>query len=106
VLIQGPSHVFQQTPVKELIFFVAMILGMVAKYFWDLIEERRKAPPDPHSGRRPLHFDPWECIQPLLVAGIVFGAILSMLKELTVPSVLLSFQNGFFWQTILKKQGG
>jgi DMSO reductase anchor subunit len=105
VSTMGPNHTFQASPLKELIFFAAMILGMVAKYFWDLIEERRKTTPDDRSGRRPLHFDTWEFIQPLLVSGIVFAALLSMLKELTLPSVLLSFQNGFFWQTVLKKQG-
>jgi len=106
VLQRGSHHWYQASPAKEFIFFSAMVLGMIAKYFWDLIEERRRTHGDDNGKKRkPLNFDAWDCIQPLLLSGIVFAGILSMLNELTFPSVLLSFQNGFFWQTVLKRRG-
>jgi len=81
-----------------------MVAGMVSKYLWDLIEARKSRRSDPGSDKNvSIRFDIWECIQPLLVAGIVFSGVLSDSKVLTLPLMLLSYQNGFFWQTILRK---
>ncbi len=43
----------------------------------------------------------------LLVSPIVFAAIASQFETQTniLPSILLSFQNGFFWENIFRKAG-
>jgi hypothetical protein len=92
------------SPWKELILFGSMVAGMMSKYLWDLIEVRRSLRLKRGlEVKVPIGFDIWECIQPLLVAGIVFTTVLSTAKTLTFPLILLSYQNGFFWQTILRK---
>jgi hypothetical protein len=90
----------------DIVLFVVLILGMSAKYLWDLIEIRsdrnsKRSPGQPTVG---LGFDFWDFVKPMLVSVIVFGAVMNEKHELTRIAVLASFQNGFFWQTVFKKK--
>ena len=105
----GERRWFQETPVAEIILFVFMLLGMCASYVTKQIdkrrvriEERRKAGDQAYV---PLEFDLWEFTYPMLVSVITFGAVLQTFGEklLDIPALILSFQTGFFWQTVLAR---
>lgn len=90
----------------DILLFVVLILGMSAKYLWDLIEIRnernsKRSPGQPKFG---LDFDFWDFVKPMLVSVIVFGVVTSGKHEITRTAVLGSFQNGFFGQTVFKKK--
>jgi hypothetical protein len=88
------------------VLFVVLLLGMNAKYLWDLIEERQKqnAKLLPGSARVGLAFDFWDFVKPLLVAAIVFEAVAGVQHTLSRAVLVGSFQNGFFWQTVFQKK--
>ena len=71
-----------------------MVAGMAAKYLYDAIGE----------GNAPK-LQKWQIVKPFLVSPIVFGVIYATMDESTSYLLLLifSFQNGFFWQTVLSK---
>ena len=54
-----------------------------------------------------MEWDRWEFVYPLLVSVITFGALLGQLEDTVanLPNLILSFQTGFFWQTILADRG-
>lgn len=93
-LNKGSSQVFMQLPWLEIGLYLVMLAGMVAKYIFDAIGNENK-----------IVFQKWQFIKPLLVSPIVFGFIYSNLGEQSSPLLLLvfSFQNGFFWHSVLKK---
>lgn len=78
--------------------FVLLVLGMVAKTLVDVIELPEPVPLRVHFRRSLL---------PLLVSPMVFLGFMQS-AQLAVETVsgfvlllLLAFQNGFFWQTII-----
>jgi hypothetical protein len=94
---------YERSPMKEAIAFSLMLLGMTARYFTKAIEERRaKYTADP-TKKHSIRFDFWEFSYPLFVSVITFGVLLQQLgsEELNLANLVLSFQTGFFWQTIL-----
>jgi hypothetical protein len=100
----GPGT--RQTWWVEAILFVVLLLGMTAKYLWDLIEARneRNAKRPPGEAKVGLDFDFWDFAKPLLVSVIVFAAVTGLEYKLSKTALINSFQNGFFWQTIFKKK--
>jgi hypothetical protein len=109
VTLGGPRLWYESTPYRELLLFLAMVLGMAARYLTRAIEERRRkiqeAATKAQTERVPLELDLWEFIYPMLVSVITFGALLHQLdsERLTLANVILSFQTGFFWQTLLSR---
>jgi hypothetical protein len=107
VVIKSSSPpVWGRSPWRDIFLFLAMVLGMAAKYLWDLIELRRvknlaRREGAPKAG---LEFDFYDFVQPMLVAALVFAAVLAAVKDFSVSSYLFSFQNGFFWQAVLKQR--
>jgi hypothetical protein len=102
----GPVHLGSQTwydtsPNRELLLFALMLLGMVARVI-SLAIEQHKLSSAPVAN---LQINRWDFIYPMLFAVPTFGALLSQLNAevLSLPNVILAFQTGFFWQTILKK---
>jgi hypothetical protein len=75
-----------------------MVLGMASKYLFDVICEKK---------RRRIAFNKWQFLKPFLVSPIIFGAILSQVPENISAFMLflISYQNGFFWHTLLYKSG-
>jgi hypothetical protein len=50
--------------------------------------------------------DPWDFSRPFLVSVATFGGLLSQIgdRRLDWATLALSFQTGFFWQTLLKRK--
>ena len=89
-----------ESPFHELVLFVCLLVGMIARVLSLAIEQREKRKVD--TG---LRIDKWQFIYPLLFAVPTFGGLLSQIqtKHLGVADVVLAFQTGFFWQTILRR---
>ena len=87
-----------------------MLLGMAARYFSYLIEQRRdeiqrlRAQNADSRGVK-IRFDIWEFSYPLFFSVVTFGSLLTQVGDngFTVANTVLSFQTGFFWQTLIKK---
>lgn len=76
-------------------YFGAMLVGMAAHAaFYSIRRRKRGGPPV---------FDTWAFVEPALVAPIIFLAVRGFVQngEFTLEALLFSFQNGFFWQTVL-----
>jgi prepilin signal peptidase PulO-like enzyme (type II secretory pathway) len=109
----GAGKWYETSPYLELFFFLLMLTGMAARYVTKAIEIRRDkiAELQKQGGvvvKPKLEFDIWEFSYPLFVSVVTYGALLSQLKDNTfsVTNATLSFQTGFFWQTVLvAKQG-
>jgi hypothetical protein len=82
---------------SDVVMYLMMLAGMLAKYFWDVIEQKKR-----------FKIDGLQLIKPMLVSPIIFIGIVTLTVDtnLSLLHFLLSFQNGFFWQTILYKQKG
>jgi len=67
--------------------YLAMIAGMMAKYFFDAIGDGNA-----------INFQKWQFIKPIFISPIVFGVIYSAIDQSTSGLLLIifSFQNGFF----------
>lgn len=79
--------------------FVAMLLGMIVKAGVDLLDA-----PDKSLKKDPLR----NAVVAVLVSPIVFLGFLNVGQFSASPQTfivlwLLAFQNGFFWQTVLKR---
>jgi hypothetical protein len=99
----GPgAHWWNESPLRELLLFALMLSGMAARVL-SLAIERRGAAKD--GKLPPVTVDRWEFVYPMLFAVPTFGALLSQAQAetLTLVNVVLAFQTGFFWQTILKR---
>lgn len=96
----GNEWWFNTSPYRELILFALMLVGMAARVL-SLAIEQRKTENEPAG----LRVNRWDFIYPMLFAVPTFGALLSQLnaETMTLPNIVLSFQTGFFWQTILKR---
>jgi len=107
----GENSWYNKTPAKELILFLIMLLGIIARYFTKLIEERREKiselKKNGASFEKPkLEFDLYEFMYPIFISVITFGSLMSQIeiKTLVLSNIILSFQTGFFWQTLLSKK--
>lgn len=94
--------------VRELLLFLSMVFGMSARYITQQIEARRSRlveirKSDPNAVAPKLDFDVWEFSYPLFVSVITFGGLLAQLGDagLSTANTIMSFQTGFFWQTLL-----
>jgi hypothetical protein len=96
-------------PIGEILLFFIMLLGMMASYLTKQIEERRAKIQEKRKvgdgSPTALNFDVWEFLYPMLVSVITFGAILQGIgeKAIDIQALILSFQTGFFWQTVLAR---
>jgi hypothetical protein len=100
----GPTtRWFDESPFRELLLFALMLLGMAARVLSLAIERRAVATAET---RAHVKVDRWEFVYPMLFAVPTFGALLSQVQSdtLTLANVVLAFQTGFFWQTILKRE--
>jgi hypothetical protein len=109
----GKEEWYTIGPYPDLSFFVLMLIGMAARYFTKAIEVRReKIAALERAGEaftKPgIAFDLWEFSYPLFVSVVTFGALLTQVKGngLSLENIILSFQTGFFWQTLLATRQG
>lgn len=96
---------YDRSPYKELIMFGLMGIGMLARIVSEAVEERRKARAKLKPGEAipAIHLSGWDLLYPFLSSSICFGALFESVghKALDFAILLLAFQNGFFWQTIV-----
>lgn len=108
-LVAGPVFLgggawYERSPVRELLLFLLMGLGMVARMLSMAIEERRAARARAEDGRAPsLALDRWDLVYPFLSSAICFGALVEAAggRDFDLLLAIFAFQNGFFWQTVL-----
>ena len=104
-----PAQWYERTPAREVLFLVFMLLGIAARSLSKAIEERRAQITRLRESGGPLakpklEMDVWEFAYPMLFAVITYGALLGQIgaSAVTFQTMVLSFQNGFFWQTLLR----
>ena len=95
---KGGTSFWAKVPWREIVLYFSMLGGMAAKYMYDWIENAKA---------RKRSFRKWQLFKPMFVSPIIFGTIYGTIDPKTSMILLLvfAFQNGFFWQTILQKQG-
>jgi hypothetical protein len=98
-LLGAEDRWFNTSPFRELILFSLMLVGMIARVLSVAIENRGR------NNNKGVVVDRWDFVYPMLFAVPTFGALLSQThsETLALTNVILAFQTGFFWQTILKK---
>jgi hypothetical protein len=101
---------FEQSPIREVVFFLIMVAGMAAYAVANAIEARRSKlavwQVGGEVGARPgIDFDLWEFVYPFLFSVFTFGGLLGQIGDdgLSVATVVIAFQTGFFWQTVFDK---
>jgi hypothetical protein len=82
------NDVIAQTP-----FFVSMIVGTLAKSLWDWLN---LTPPRPK-------FDLGTAALPLVISPLLFSFMVGQDLKLSLGSLLLAFQSGYFWKTIFQQ---
>jgi hypothetical protein len=104
----GSGAWYSATPIPEIYYFVVMMVGMAGRYVTRAIEERREKIVRLEKTGEPfqkpnLEFDRWEFAYPFFLSIVTYGALLSQLPDSTfsLTGTALSFQTGFFWQTII-----
>jgi len=99
-LTLGNKQWFERSPIRELNLFIVMLLGMAARVVSVAIERRKN--PD-GAAQAPVKTR-WEFVYPMLFAIPTFGALLGQVSgdSVSMGNIILSFQTGFFWQTVLK----
>src|SRR6266496_583190 len=86
------THRLQSHITTDLVIFLAMVLGIVAKELWDNLHT---------TGAFSLNIT--RIASALIVAPLVFAGFYQQFKRrgLSLPVLALAFQNGFFWRTVL-----
>jgi hypothetical protein len=109
----GEEKWHNTSPYVEILFFLFMLAGMGARYITKAIEVRREkiAELKRQGGtfaNPKIEFDLWEFSYPLFISIITYGILASQIKDhsFSIANATLSFQTGFFWQTLLAKQQG
>lgn len=96
---------YDVSPAREIILFAFMGLGMLARMLSLAIEDRsaRRAKMKLNQEVPNIHLDGWDLLYPFLSSSICFGALVETVESMTmsIAVLVLAFQNGFFWQTVL-----
>jgi hypothetical protein len=106
----GSGTWYHYPPWKYIILYLLMIAGMLARAVSQAIEARRRVLETPQATgvialhKSPLSLDVWELVYPLLFSFITFGVLLTQVRSqlMSLEVSLIAFQNGFFWQTLLR----
>jgi hypothetical protein len=90
---------------RNLVLYAVMFAGMMFRVVSDRLEVWRQQKEQPGARRRRPRFDFWDFVYPVMPSLALFQAVLwgAENKELSLQLCLASFQNGFFWHTLLAK---
>jgi len=81
----------------ELFYFLALVLGVLGKYFWDYYEDKREG--------KAVAFEAPTIVISFIIAALVYYSIQQGIEKeankLTTRGVMFAFNSGFMWQTIL-----
>lgn len=97
---------YEITPWKQIVLVISTLFGMISNYLLEYFQARIDTKKS--GGKRMPKFI-WEKIAlPFIVAILVFGYFWEQhgKEPINVRIMLISFQNGFFWQTVLEKLKG
>ena len=104
----GPStySFLRESPARELILFVIMLSGMMARMLNLVIERSGLAAGDSAEHFQSIKINKWEFVLPTLFAVPTFCTLMGQTtsESLNWVEMALAFQNGFFWQTLLKRE--
>jgi len=82
----------------EIIYFFALVLGVLGKYYWDHNECKQRGE---HS-----EFHPNKIILALIVAALIYFLVQQGLEgegdKFSTRGAMFAFTNGFTWQTLIK----
>jgi hypothetical protein len=81
--------------------FIAMLLGMIAKAAVDWLDTPDRSALQEHLRSALIAF----LVSPIVFLGFLSAGQFSASKQTFIVLWLLAFQNGFFWQTVLKRNG-
>ena len=95
-------------PWKHIILFVCMLFGMVTNYLYDYLRARIKTKEARASGKGSVELPKfmWEkIVLPIIISVLLFGYFWGEYGQgvMNITILFASYQNGFFWQTILTK---
>lgn len=94
-----PRPVRFQITLVELIYGIALLVGIAAKAAWDFSDSH---------GKIGINWnDTWGAflVAPIVYVG-VFATLKPIMSSVTLVGLGIAFQNGFFWQTVFAKQQG
>lgn len=81
--------------------FIAMLLGMIAKALFDLLDDNK-----PSWREHMRHGAMAIVVSPIVFLGFITAGQFNSSSQTFLVLALFAFQNGFFWQTVLKRHGG
>jgi hypothetical protein len=92
---------YNRSPWFDFLLFSFMILGMIAQYFVSIIEKKRE------NKENKINFDIWEFSYPMFFSVFTFSYLIGVLeiKNFNLGNIIIAFQTGFFWQSIVRVQG-
>ena len=100
---------YDMSPFRDIILFMIMLFGMVARTLSRAIEKRNKKvklleKENVDFTKPKIELDLWDFTYPVLFSFVTFGVLLSQIEQqvMGLMSIILAFQNGFFWKTVLK----
>ena len=107
-IVRSPDQSWYEiTPWKQITLIVGTLFGMIINYLLEYFQARIRAKESEKKQKMPKFI--WEKIAlPFIVAVLVFGYFWEQhgKEPISVSILLISFQNGFFWQTVLEKVKG
>lgn len=81
----------------EIFYFLALVLGVLGKYFWDHYEDKKIG--------KGVKFEPHLIVMSFIIAALVYYSIQQGIEKeaskFTTRGVVFAFNSGFMWQTIL-----
>jgi len=108
----APDKWWDRNPLRHLVFYVLMMLGIFGSILNKAIEERRnqasKLDSANESAKIPLRLDGWDFVRGALLSWLTYAAVISQIGNGSVsfPTVLIAVQTGFVWETIAAKRLG
>lgn len=85
----------------EVIYFLALVLGVLGKYYWDYSEKKQRG--------EEVDFQPNYVVLSLIVALLVYFSVQQGIEgeggKLTTRGFLFAFMNGFTWQSLIRPGG-
>lgn len=98
---------YQKEPYCWVLVYFVMLLGMFFSVLTKAIDDRKiklaKCVKDEDKKNIKLYIDYFDILYPFLISFLTFGSLYSQLenKQIALTSFILSFQTGFFWETVI-----
>ena len=90
---------------KHIILFLSMLLGMITNYIFEYFQHRIKAKEAEGEYQKPQFI--WEKLfLPFVISILLFGYFWGYHSKepMSLTLIFISYQNGFFWQSIWEKK--